>query len=309
MKNSFPHDISTKMLDFFKISMPAAIICHDAGSANIIIAGLKRIPSGIWRVYVGGPAEAIWNAAFPGHPIMSSFEEAIDGARCVITGTSWASDLEHQARKYARTRNIYCYAVIDHWVNYLERFVFNDEVVYPDEIWVTDYDAFNIAKIKFPKNIIVLYKNWYIEDQISKISKIHLPLVHELLYVMEPARDTWGKKTAGEFQALNYFFENTKTLKLPSDIVFIIRPHPSDPIGKYDEWISRMNSGGRRIEIDHNLEIFQSLGRATWVVGCETFALVLALKAGKIVYCSLPPWAPQCSLPQTGLLHLAKMVN
>jgi len=41
------------------------------------------------------------------------------------------------------------------------------------------------------------------------------------------------------------------------------------------------------------------------VVGCESFALVVALAAGRRVCSTLPPWAPPCRLPQPGIVRLA----
>ena len=55
---------------------------------------------------------------------------------------------------------------------------------------------------------------------------------------------------------------------------------------------------------EENLSLQESISKSSFVVGCESFALVIALLAGKEVYCSLPPWAPNCRLPHDGLVHL-----
>ena len=51
-----------------------------------------------------------------------------------------------------------------------------------------------------------------------------------------------------------------------------------------------------------------ALSRAKWVAGCQTYAMTLALKAGRIVFGTLPPWAPVCVLPHEGIIHLKDMV-
>jgi flagellin len=49
---------------------------------------------------------------------------------------------------------------------------------------------------------------------------------------------------------------------------------------------------------------YQAIANAKWVVGAETFAMVVADAAGRSTYSSLPPWAHRCSLPQTAIKHL-----
>ena len=123
----------------------------------------------------------------------------------------------------------------------------------------------------------------------------------ELLYVLEPARSDWGRQAPGEFQALDYFAQNRHRLPLPPGTRIRLRPHPSDPPGKYEDWLRRQ-APDFTLDISANLP--EALARAQWVAGCESFALVVALAAGRRVICTLPPWAPACRLPHAGLLHL-----
>ena len=41
-------------------------------------------------------------------------------------------------------------SVLDHWVNYKERFIRGGELILPDEIWVCDNHALALAKKAFP---------------------------------------------------------------------------------------------------------------------------------------------------------------
>lgn len=287
------------MLDF---PSHTVIVCHDAGAANIIIASLLNADRRVWRAYMHGPAEKLWKAAFPENKLYQSLVDALDEAELVVTGTGWGSDVEHDARRLARSMGVKSIAVIDHWVNYAERFVRRGEVVWPDEFWVTDDYAMNIAKNVFPNLPVLQVPNYYVEMQLREIKHIQKPCVPELLYVLEPARNTWGRAVQGEFQALDYFAGALHGLELPSETIIRIRPHPSDPGGKYDDWIALHPE--LNIQIDKSLSITESIGRASWVVGCESFALVLAMLAGCKVYCSLPPWAPKCRLPHGELLQL-----
>jgi hypothetical protein len=282
-----------------------AVVCHDAGAANIIVAELLATSPTDWRACMRGPAHGLWTTAFPALPIIASIETALEGAALLISGTGWATSTEHDARRLAKESGIYSIAVVDHWVGYAERFERNGQTVLPDEIWVTDDYAFGIATQMFPGTKLSQKPNRYVENQLREIRKTERSSPPELLYVLEPIRADWGGKLAGEFQALDYFVTCLPKLGLQEEAVIRLRPHPSDEPGKYDAWISRHPC--LRIHLDSSLSIANSLGRATWVAGCETFALTLGLAAGRTTYCTLPPWAPACRLPHAGLVQLRQL--
>lgn len=279
-----------------------AVVCHDAGAANIIIAGLLESGKNNWRSFMRGPAEKLWKVAFPDIALYDSLYSGLEGVELLLSGTGWQSDIEHEARKLARERGIRSVAVIDHWGNYPERFIRNGETVWPDEFWVTDDYAMKIALKFFPAQNMFQVPNYYIDKQLRNIAQVKKAEIPELLYVLEPARRKWGRDIEGEFQALDYFISCLPKLKLPLETVVRLRPHPSDPSGKYDAWIARHSK--MNIQIDRSISIEQSIGRASWVAGLESFALVLALKAGRKVYCTLPPWAPACRLPHGGIINI-----
>lgn len=279
-----------------------AVICHDAGAANIVIAALLETGRRDWRAYMQGPAKRIWKYVFPEIVLYDSIEQTIEGAELLISGTGWEGDIEHEARRVAQLLNVKSVSIIDHWVNYAERFVRNGKQVLPDEIWVTDEHALKLALSTFPDKPVLQIPNYYLEKQLRDIAVLNKSSVPELLYILEPIRSNWGHDSLGEFQALEYFINMMPKLGIPEETLISLRPHPSDIEGKYDDWIklySNMN-----IKLDYSISITESLARASWVAGCDSFALVLALMAGKIVYCSLPPWAPLCKLPHTGLIQL-----
>lgn len=285
-----------------ELETPIAVICHDAGAANHILNWLKvdgRLDT--VRAVMLGPAECLWKQAFPEVPLCHTIEMALDDAKSVISGTGWASNIEHGARRMAKARGIPSVAVLDHWVNYAERFIREGECVWPDEFWVVDQQAMSIAEKIFPGMRIRLVPNVYLANQVQRVMPV--PVVEpELLYVLEPMRTDWGRGEDGEFQALDYFVSKLPRLNLPAEIVIRLRPHPSDPAGKYDAWIARQ--AALSILVDDSPQMSDALSRARWVAGCESFALVIALGAGRQVFCTLPPWAPACRLPHHGLIHL-----
>lgn len=282
------------------------MVCHDSGAANHIISWLKNERSlDNIQPYFEGPAREIWTQIFPNQQIVRNLPMALEGASSLLSGTGWASDLEHKARAEAKTLGLKTVAMLDHWANYQSRFKRKNFKVLPDEIWVVDRYAFDKAKKMFKNCKIKLLEDMYSANIIKEVEAEKNFHGQDLLYLLEPARSKWGRATEGEFQALNYMLSNLSTLKLHEKSIIKLRPHPSDPKGKYDKYLEKKFH--RKIELDEGT-LNHSLSQAYWVAGCETFALTIAIKLGKKTLCTLPPWAPPCRLPHTGITHLKSLV-
>ena len=72
----------------------------------------------------------------------------------IVTGTSQFSNLENKIRNIAKKVKIFSITFLDHYVNYRKRFVFNNKLQLPNEIWSFDIHSYNIAKKTF-KNVII----------------------------------------------------------------------------------------------------------------------------------------------------------
>lgn len=291
-------------MDGSRVSLPerVAVVAHDAGGANQVFALLRNSTAERLQPYLEGPALRLWKARSAGHPMCEDLASALEGASLLVTGTGWSSTLENRARVTARNRGLKSIALLDHWVNYEARFAFEDTMAMPDEIWVVDEFAAAIARTAFPRAVIQEVPDFYAQEQLQNVGPID-PTAKRLLYVLEPTRDSWGRDDLGELQALRYFLERLPTL-FPDGMDVHLRPHPSDPPSKYDAFVRRQDSWP--VSYDEG-DLMGSIGRARFVAGCETYALTLALKAGRTVYCTLPPWAPQCRLPHSGLIHLKQI--
>jgi hypothetical protein len=117
-------------------------------------------------------------------------------------------------------------------------------------------------------------------------------------------RTDWGRGRLGEFQALEYALKNSEFLFSEPIRRILLRPHPSDPRDKYDSYL-QVDS---RIELEFSTDICDAINQADIVVGAESFALALALAAGRLVFSSLPPWAPKLRLPQEGIFQIRHIV-
>jgi hypothetical protein len=276
-----------------------AIVCHDAGSANIIISWLKKMPDVSVKAHLEGPAAALWAKAFPESPTFS-FADVFYDCSMLISGTGWASDLEHNARVRASSEGMRSIAVIDHWVNYKERFIRKEYVQLPDHICVTDKYAYNLVQKIFPEVQVSLMPNSYLDEQVKAINLLTnstsaFTNAENILYVLEPIRVPWdgGASLPGEFQALDYFVSSTEKITSANSNIKI-RPHPSDSEGKYKAWVERQII---QIDISEGCTLFEDIAWSSIVVGCQSYAMVVALAAKKRVICSLPPFAPELALP------------
>lgn len=289
------------MLDALAPADRVAIAAHDAGAANLILAWIAAEP-GAYKLLLQGPAAAIWQARFGLLAAQSSIDKALTEVDCLISGTGWSSDLEYDARLAARSRGIRSIAVIDHWVNYRARFSRNGIEVLPDEIWVTDTYALAEAACAIPEVPVRLQPNLYLAEQVASAGP--KPLSGDLLFVAEPARDDWGRGTPGEFQALDFLVAHRASAQIDPAVRLRIRPHPSDPAGKYDAWIAAHPGS----ILDASADIGDALAGAGWVAGLHSFALVAAAAAGRPAISALPPGAPPCVLPHRDIVHLRDLV-
>jgi len=284
----------------FNSSLPFGVVCHDAGGANQIAAMLLVNDWSPIAVVAKGPAADIWKNHFPDVNLASDLSW-ISSVSSVITGTGWATNLEHQARLEASLNGTYSISVLDHWTNYKKRFNRNGLEIIPDEIWVVDLYAEKKIVSTFPNAKVKLIRDFYSERTLSKIKPIDSETPSKLLYLLEPIINSWGRHEIGEFQALSYFLQNLSKLELPEDTEVHLRLHPSEKERKYNRFLKEKYYFP--VKMSSN-ELCDEISSSKWVAGCNTYAMTIALKAGRVVYGTLPPWGPECILPHEGIIHL-----
>jgi hypothetical protein len=290
-----------------------AVVAHDAGAANHLLAWLKDAPGLPLSALMQGPAQKLWQQQY-GNLGDKSLPALLANAGTLISGTGWASTLEHEARKLARQLGLYSIAVIDHWTNYPERFVRDGCQELPDEIWVSDSYAKALAEAAFPRLLVVQQSNNYLGALVQEVRALERSQENSaqqqqnprLLFVLEPIRQAWGAQiNQGEFIALENFYKQLKRLPQPKKLDIKLRPHPSDAAGKYQAWIAQHSD--LAISLDDSATLAHALAWATVVIGCQSYAMVLALAAGRQVFCAIPEWAPASSLPFKAIRSLSFM--
>lgn len=293
----------------------AAIVAHDAGGAEVLSSYVRQ-RGGDCVFSLQGPALAIFERKL-GPCNNLPLEQALHTGEHLLCSTSWQSDLELRAIQLARSLGKPSVAWLDHWVNYRERFTRNEVVTLPNEIWVSDREAYLLAIKHLPDVTLKQIENPYFADirlSLSNEPRIHPRLPGKLcvLYVCEPVREHallrygnelhWGYT---EEQALRYFLENVEALGMPIGRI-LIRPHPSESQSKY-----------RGIQDEFDLPIIFSQGHSLTaevacsdcVVGCNSMAMVVGLIGGKRVVSCIPPLGAACALPHQNLEHLQVLLT
>ena len=292
-----------------------AIVSHDAGGAEILSSWALQ-QNEPYCLVVEGPAKSIFNNKL-GRFESISLKSAIMQSDWVLTGTSWQSSLEYEAIKLARVSGKKAVTFLDHWVNYSQRFIRENELLLPDEIWVGDATAYSIAKEIFPDTAIVLQKNPYFEEIKEKISglskqKSTIPGETYILYVCTPIKEQvlleHGDERYWSFteeDAIRYFMKNVQVINFGNKPV-VLRPHPSEQTGKYD-WA--LNEFGATVKIGGDKPLLEEIMNADVIAGCNSMAMVIGLIAGKRVINALPPGCKSCSLPMPGIEHLHHLIR
>lgn len=305
----------------------ASLIAYDAGAASHIAAWFSSARIGL-KIYAEGPAKGVFSGAFK-QEMEKSLESAITRSSVVVTGTGWASDLEHRARQLACQLSIPSVAVLDHWVNYKERFRRGSQEHLPNTIWVSDDEAFYLAQSIFPALPVVKLPNLWLQGLCNEVKarrecsgnnqqlQSRRP-ARRLLYLLEPIRDPWMHSSvhlpeSGEFLSLRYWLKKLPNLIALGHIApqheleaLALRLHPSETIHKYDTFIAEV-SPTWPISVDRSSTLAEALAWADAVFGCETQALVAATACGLPVYSTLPPSAPPCRLPHASIQHLSRL--
>jgi len=85
----------------------------------------------------------------------------------------------------------------------------------------------------------------------------------------------------------------------------LIRPHPSEPIGKYN-WLK--NEFNLPIQIGGSHSLVEEIATSDLVAGCESMGMVVGLLAGKKVVSCIPPGGKSCALPHREIVHLQNIL-
>ncbi len=286
------------------------LAAHDAGGAQVLSSWALAHPEHAYRFSLEGPAISVFAEKLGPIANLDRIEAERELDRrppdLLVTGTSWQSDMERRVRDSARGKGIRTAAYLDHWVNYRERFGFPGPWLekLPDEIWCPDAESLEVCgRDGFPADRLVLKGNPYLDGIVAGMrDPAAAARPGTVLYVCEPQSEHMEKAHGNpmhlgydEFTALRHFFSTVSGwARRPGKI--LVRPHPSERTGKYESFLEEFRPR-LIVEISGGSTLAADINGAEMVVGCESMAMVVALKMGKKVFTSIPPAGLPCRLP------------
>ena len=275
--------------------MRILIVSNDPGGAEIISSWVRRNPNNQYNYILGDPAKRIFKkkVEMPLSIDISKLRSEIKIHEMVVTGTSQNSDIEKLAIKIAVEENINVVTLLDYCTNFYNRFMLDGNLVYPNEIWLTDENAFQNAKNELPGANIVLKENPYLMDLLDqKIpANYNLNEIH-ILYVCQPY-DEYGFT---DIEGLEYFFILTELDNIDKTVKIRLRLHPLEVESKYKEIISNY-SHLFDIEVSSENLLVNDLNWSQYVIGMHTNVLAIAVAFDLKVFHCIPPDRKPCVLP------------
>lgn len=296
------------------MSGKSAIVAHDAGGAEVLSSYVKlHHPDCLYAL--AGPALAVFQRKL-GRIDNLSVAQALAGSDRLLCGTSWQSDLERHAILAARAAGKPSAAWLDHWVNYRMRFELDGRLCLPDEVWVSDAEAQAIAAQALPEVALRRVENPYFAELRQSLRQ-EAPLFPPLpagqlgvLFVCEPVREHALLRFGDarhfgytEEEALHYFLSHVAALGPVGRI--LVRPHPSEPAGKYDAVAAAFDLP---VQFSQGHTLSAEVAASDCVVGCNSMAMVVGLLGGKRVISCIPPGGQPCVLPQPQIESLQRLL-
>jgi len=290
------------------------VVGHDAGAMEIISSHIRRQGLDCGFCLEGAAVNVV--ARKLGTVPLLPLEALLEQCEWLLCGTSFLSDLEWRAIGLARQAGKRCVVVLDHWVNYRQRFTRHGQWHWPDEVWVGDETAARIACEDLPDLKQTLVPNAYFMDIQDEIKAIPVPprapgAGLNILYVCEPLRADgialygderyWGYT---EEEALTYFLSHVRLLADEINRI-VVRPHPQEPLGKYDWATSQFDLP---LICGEKKTLLEQIAACDIVAGCATMAMVVGLLAGKRVVSCIPPGGKTVSLPQREIEDMSRLI-
>ena len=268
------------------------IVCHEAGSAEIISEYLKKNKSKILLC-----SNSLVRSIFKKKSIVVdsvSLKKCVSRSIYLITGTS-NTNKELQAIKYCRKMNKKSITFLDHWSNYETRFLLNTELVFPNEVNVFDKHAFNkfsklypFVRLKHKRNLylsrfkknVLKFKNKLKYDQ-KNILILTTPISSKALKLFNN-RHYYG---FDEFAYIEKVLSKLNKSKYKNYKIYL-KIHPSENKNIYNNFIKKNNL---RLVILKESNFHEFLFRMKMIIGFNSMLMYLVSESTNINVLSYIP--------------------
>jgi Protein of unknown function (DUF354) len=216
----------------------------------------------------------------------------------IFLGTSHPASsgyFELNCLKEAKKEGIYTISFVDHWVNFELRFKDeNNDVTFPDEIWVVDEKAKRLALAEnLPSNLLKVTgnpyhsylrtywkSNWKGKSYLNSLG-IEQQRFH-ILFAPDPISLRYKKEEIGflEEDALNTIFNIVKALD-DKYLHLILKCHPLQPMDSLMKILYKENRNA--ITIIKEADTLELINASDLVIGFYSNILLDAAALGKVV--------------------------
>lgn len=218
----------------------------------------------------------------------------------IFSGTS-LNDFEHLWRKAAIQENVKVISFIDHWTSYIQRFSFNNEIIFGNEIWVINDIAKNEAiHAGIPENLLIISGNPYY-DKVKEFK----PLIDKDFFLKSNKLSSTKSKVLyiSDYLSTNYNYNNEGVCELGydeysvfSDLLdclnsyennftskfqFAIKIHPKAPLNKFDLLIKKLNINNLDIIILRDCDSLTVNYYSDYVIGMHSNMVIESFLLGK----------------------------
>ena len=195
----------------------------------------------------------------------------------IITGSAIGNSIDKQLIKFGIKNNIFTVSIIEHWTNYLTRFVYKNKKIFPNLIFVNDIFAYKSAiKEGIPAHKLLIMGNIFFENfSKKKIRKTLSEWAQKIknqnkkiyLYVSEEilSDKTYSKK---EYE-LDEFNTLKKIIKaITKNDILIIKCHPDEKTSKYKHFANK------NIIIRKNMNFSDIVNLPDKIIGIKSILLL-----------------------------------
>lgn len=265
---SNPYDLSLgiQLLKSRKIG----VVAHDAGGANQIIWLIKRLGNEILAC-LGGPAVNIFARSKITFKITSNHSE-LKTCDLVITGSSFAQNFEKSAIRYLKQEGIPYLTLLDHWVNYSNRF---DTDTNPSVFATTNMESLELAKSTFKNSQVFLLPDFQLLTYRNMIRNFK-SRNRFILVLLEPISYSNGSFSFTIHTLNEIVGFSIRLYKAQNLDGVIIRLHPSQQ--NDENLILQLKSMYPNVTISTNEDLLYDLLISQIAIGANSYALYLAHK-------------------------------
>lgn len=278
---------------------------HDAGGAELLSSFIvaNKLTG---KFLLSGPAIKVFHSK--DLPIDENQIDALKAETSILFSSTGTTDFEYASISIARQLDVKAFVILDHWVNYTERFERRGEVVSPDLILVVDEYAFDIAKMEFPMIEIVLTTNYYFENIKRDFQNFDETMIeYDYVFMCESrSTDSTIKLGSGNdnLHGITYFFDYLNSIGENTSRI-LVRPHPSDLDKDYTSIVPKTFPC---VTISSKQSLQEILRISNVIVGCNSMALVIADAVGKTVFTAIED-QDEYYLPIRTIRPLSEMMN